>query len=212
MGKSDPIIFNAYRNALEDRLYNSVGFFGNSKASQFTDSIQANKKSYFDLELDNWDINTFPYKTRKKFDLIVCTRCAYFSSNPEKTIDEFYRLLKPGGTLLIDWGVGDHWRFENYKVGWVKDDQHESHYSETNYLWSCVWDDGFLNHPEFIKFSTWVRKFGYNDIKSAIFKEVPKILEMKYVGEKFNTICGLLALWEESPQLYFILVCKKREN
>lgn len=210
MGKSDPFMFSVYKNAIEDRTYDCVGFFGNSKENDFTKSIKSNKRLFFDLELGNWDINSFPYKSSEKFDLIVCTRCAYFSSDPKKTIDEFYNLLLPGGILLIDWGLGDHWRFENYKIGWRKDGEHEYHYSDTNFLWSCVWDDGFLSHPEFIKFSTWVKKFGYNDVKSAIFEEVPNVIDMSYIGSKFRTLCGLICLWEESPQLYVVLVCQKQ--
>ena len=41
-------------------------------------------------------------------------------------------------TLLADWGLGDHWRYEDFKVGWVKGEEHESFYSDNNFLWSFV--------------------------------------------------------------------------
>ena len=34
--------------------------------------------------------------------------------------------------IFLDWGLGDHWRFKNYKVGWFKDGEHEWFYNKTS--------------------------------------------------------------------------------
>ena len=75
-------------------------------------------ETFYDLQLNNWEINSFPYDVKERFDLIACTRCPYFSKYPTEMLSEFRRLLKPGGVILIDWAVGDHWRFDEFAVGW----------------------------------------------------------------------------------------------
>ena len=212
MGKSDPYVYSTYLDTLDDQKeYESIGFYGFSKSNQLTDWFVSDDKNFYDLSLGNWNINEYPYDNSKKFDLIVCTRCAYFSKSPEKMINSFYGLLKENGKILIDWGLGDHWRYENYKIGWIKDSEHESFYGKDNYLWSCLWDDMLIQHPHFKKFEKWVEKFGYPDTKSAIYSEVPKLLSLDLVSTFFSHVrVNLLTLWEDSPQLYIILFGKKR--
>ena len=212
LGKSDPYIHKAYLDTIGDqREYESIGFYGFSKNTPFTDSFISNDKNFYDLSLENWNINNHPYEDSKKFDLIVCTRCAYFSKNPEKMIDNFYDLLKDDGKILIDWGLGDHWRYEKYKIGWVKDGEHESFYDEENYLWSCLWDDMLIQHPHFRKFEKGVTKLGYPDARASIYDEVPSILSLAFVHNLFDNIkINMVSLWEESPQLYIILFGSKR--
>jgi SAM-dependent methyltransferase len=124
--------------------------------------------------------------------------------------ENFRKFLKPGGKLLIDWGLGDHWRFENYKVGWVKDGEHEWAYEEDNFLWSYIWDDEyeFIN-TEVIKFKDRIKKLGYdgNNLKDIIKNEVPVIFiaHPGSFGEK-NMKISHLALWEDLPQLYTCLL------
>lgn len=211
MGKSDPYIHNAYLETLDgQKEYKSIGFYGFSKDTPFTDWFVSDDKSFYDMSLSNWNINEYPYDDSKKFDLIVCTRCAYFSKNPEKMINNFCDLLNENGKILIDWGLGDHWRYEKYKIGWIKDGEHESFYHADNYLWSCLWDDMLVQHPHFKKFEKWVEKFGYPDVRSAIYEEVPRILNLGLVSNIFSHIrINVVALWEESPQLYIILFGKK---
>jgi len=162
------------------------------------------------LQLKNWNINNDNWKIDKKYDLVVSTRCPYFSKDPKKFIDNCLEILNPGGTLFLDWGMGDHWRFENFKIGWVKDDEHESAYRDDNFLWSTVWHDSFLEHPEFIKFQNNVEKLGYNrdNTKNDIMKEVPIILDLEEI-KNLNPYVHLFSLWEDKPQIYIALIIKK---
>ncbi len=163
----------------------------------------------YDRSLGNWDINS-DWNLNKKYDTIVCLRCAYFAKDPESFFKKCHDNLKPGGKIYIDWGLGDHWRFENYKIGWVKDGEHEHAYGEDNLLWSTVWDDAFLQDENFIKFSENVKAHGYEDTKAAIFDEVPSILMLDQVNKYFNTKYNLKTLWSDQPQLYILLSGEKK--
>ena len=69
----------------------------------------------------------------------------------------------------------------------------------------------FVQHPHFKKFEKWVEKFGYPDARSAIYEEVPRILNLGLVSNIFSHIkINMVALWEDSPQLYIILFGKKK--
>ena len=217
MGKSDPIVFSKYYESIlkicKKESLESVCFLGFQGPDIFTNSIFSNFKEFHDLKLNSWNINDKKWEiTTGKFDLVVCTRCAYFSKDPLHFMLECHRILKPGGKILVDWGLGDHWRFKNYKIGWVKDGEHEAFYNDDNFLWSCIWDDIFLNHPEYLKFSQWVKKFGYNNVEDAIKKEVQAILHLNEVDNLFSTNIDMISLWEESPQMYVILTGEKKET
>ena len=200
MGRSDPYVFNFYASHLVKRDYNSVGFFGQPTHNQFSNFIISEDKSFYDMSLGNWEINSFPYKASKKFDLIVCTRCCYFSKQPKKMIKEFQGMLNPGGKIFIDWGLGDHWRFDKYKVGWIKDGEHEWAYDKDNYLWSTIWDKKFLESYEVARFKKGIEKMGYYNLEDAIFDEVPVVVDPNEIGV---ISVSFLTLWEESsPQIY----------
>jgi SAM-dependent methyltransferase len=158
----------------------------------------------YDLSLDNWDINS-DWSLPKKYDAIISTRCPYFAKDPEDFVKRCCDNLKEGGQIFLDWGLGDHWRFENYKIGWVKEDEHESFYKKNNFLWSTVWDDSFLDNEEFILFSKRVEKHGYKDVKKAVFEEVPSVLHYSAINKYFNTCYNLKTFWEENPQLYIMI-------
>jgi len=214
MGKSDPYVFSFYNDLLnKSDFINSpekkIGFFGFEKENIFSMQFASTKKKFFDIKLKNWDINFFPYNiTGEKFDLIVCTRVAYFCKSVIKMIEEFKKSLNPGGKILIDWGYGDHWRFKDYKIGWVKNNEHESAYFKENMLWSGFWDESLLKDLNYLKFCKWVQKKGYLDVKKAIFEETPHILFAKDI--KSNFTLSTLALWEEDPQLYIGLVINEK--
>jgi len=209
MGKSDPYIFQFYRSLLPNNYYEKVALLGNQKDSNFTSLISCKEKDFYDLALENWDINDDDWNIDKKYDLVVSTRCPYFAKDPKSFIDKCLNILNPGGILFLDWGLGDHWRFERYKIGWLKDGEHEFAYKDDNFLWSTIWHDSFLNHPEFIKFQNNVEKFGYNkhNIKEAIFNEVPSVLDLSSMN--LNTKISLMFLWKDSPQLYIALLMEK---
>ena len=210
MGRSDPYVFNFYRSILPDKVFDKVALLGNQQDSEFTSSISCKEKDFYDLQLNNWNINNDNWKIDKKYDLVISTRCPYFSKDPKKFIDNCLEILNPGGTLCLDWGMGDHWRFENFKIGWVKDGEHEFAYKDDNFLWSTIWHNSFLEHPEFIKFQNNVEKLGYNkhDIKNDIMKEVPSILDLEEI-KNLNPHVHLFSLWEDKPQIYIALMIKK---
>ena len=158
----------------------------------------------YDLELGNWNINS-SWQLNKKYDTIVCTRCAYFAKDPEDFIARCYDNLNDGGQIYIDWGLGDHWRFKNFKIGWVKDGEHEFAYQNDNFLWSTVWSDSFMEDEQYKLFEKRVEKFGYTDVKNSIYSEVPNILNTNTIKKYFSICYNLLALWEDYPQLYILL-------
>jgi len=163
----------------------------------------------YDLQLGNWNINS-EWELPKKYDTIICLRCAYFSKNPEDFIVRCYNSLNDGGKLYVDWGLGDHWRFEDYKIGWVKNKKQEYSYHEDNYLWSTVWDDSFVANPEYNKFEQRVSKFDYTDVKKAIHEEVPSLCQIKSIKKYFDLRYNMMALWNDMPQLYILISGRKK--
>ena len=214
MGKSDPHVFNSYLNILPYKEYESVAFLGFTGENNFTRAVPGARRDFYDLQLENWDINDEIWDVKDDYDLVICTRCPYFAKDPLAFLKKCLEMISPGGFVLADWGVGDHWRFENYKIGWVKDQEHEFAYDDENHLWSAIWHDGFVSKPAFKSFEEWVKKLGYDDVKKAIFEEVPHVLDLGTLSDKLADIsisCHLLSLWEEAPQLYTILLLGKPE-
>tara|TARA_Y100000034_G_scaffold102261_1_gene127036 strand:- start:455 stop:1114 length:660 start_codon:yes stop_codon:yes gene_type:complete len=212
MGRSDPHVFNSYLSILPYKEYRRVAFLGFPGENVFTKSIPGDDRDFYDLQLGNWDINDDVWDVKDDYDLVICTRCAYFAKDPGGFLKKCLGMISPGGFVLVDWGVGDHWRFEKYKIGWVKDNEHEFAYEDENYLWSAIWHDEFMSRPAFINFQEWVKKFGYSDVKKAIFEEVPSVLDLGTQNDILTDIaisCQLLSLWEESPQLYMMLLMGK---
>ena len=124
MGRSDPIIFSKYVQVLEDVVSLSeiskmkACFLGFREPNTFTTHLNAPISTFYDLSLNNWNINDSDWKIEKSsFDIIVATRVAYFSKNPKDFFMKCHEILKPGGFIFVDWGLGDHWRFKDYKVG-----------------------------------------------------------------------------------------------
>lgn len=204
MGKSDPIIFDEYKKILKknESHIESVAFLGFSCENDLTLSIKCKKRDFYDLSLGNWEINS-DWSLGKSYDLIVCTRCAYFSRDPVKFIQKCKLSLKSSGHALIDWGLGDHWRFPNFKVGWVKDNEHESAYSSENLLYSCFWRNDLEDDVEVKNFWKAVidLNVGYNvgeSLSDIVRREVPSIVDYEFISLKTKF------LWKENPQLYII--------
>ena len=213
MGKSDPYVFNFYARDLVDyRDCEDAAYFGQPSHNPISKFIDAKNSYFYDLSITNWEINSSPYEVNSKFDLIVCTRCAYFSKFPIVMINQFAAMLKKGGVLFIDWGLGDHWRFEQYKVGWLKNNEHEYAYTNDNYLWSTVWDDSFLENKEVKRFEKSIENHGYHDLKNDIIEEVPVIMGLNNLCADDLSITNksFLTLWgNENPQLYIALTFTK---
>ena len=212
MGKSDPHVFSLYNHLLPRNDFQAAAFLGFSKANPFTNSIQAIEKDFYDMELDNWDINSNNWNIEKKYDLVVSTRCPYFAKDPKTFIEKSIDILNPGGYFLADWGLGDHWRYEDFKVGWVKGEEHESFYSDNNFLWSFVWHRQLAKEPEFLSFAENVKKFGYNDVEKAIDTEIPAVMYLEdsdFDIDAYEMKASMLSLWPERPQLYVCYLFKK---
>jgi len=201
MGRSDAILYSP------GGLYTSVEPTGEVALLGFPNNNYFQGDCY-DQQLGNWEINS-EWKLNKRYDTIICLRTAYFSKNPKDFIERCYDHLNKNGVLYVDWGLGDHWRFDDYKIGWVKSGKQEYAYGETNYLWSTVWDDSFLKNQQFKIYSKLVKKFGYHDIKRAIYDEVPSVLELEQIKNYFNISYNIFALWEQQPQIYFFIKGEK---
>tara|TARA_R100001082_G_C4358896_1_gene158307 strand:+ start:334 stop:945 length:612 start_codon:yes stop_codon:yes gene_type:complete len=202
MGKSDPYLRQVY-NALLPKG-GDIALLG------FTDNSWSPGDLY-DLQLNNWSINS-EWGLPKKYDSIISTRCPYFAKDPQDFIKRCYENLNDDGQIFLDWGLGDHWRYDNFKVGWVKDGEHESAYQPDNHLWSTLWDDSFLSNPQFVEFKKLIQKFDYKDLKSAIFEEVPVVLELDFVKKYFDVSYTLLTLNFNYPIFYIFLYGNKKSE
>ena len=116
--------------------------------------------------------------------------------------------------MFVDWGLGAHWgEFRaSFKVGWLKDGEHECEYNKNNFLWSCVWSDEFTQDAEVKKFTNNIKKFGYSNLKTSVLNEVPSILKLDYIKKYFNVEYKILSLWEDLPQLYILTVGIKNKS
>lgn len=198
MGKSDAFVKPFYDNFVKP--VGDVALLGYNNNNWWPGDL-------YDLSLGNWDINS-DWKLDKKYDSIICTRVAYFCKDLESFFVKCKEHLNPGGKLYVDFGLGDHWRFYPYKIGWVdKNGQQEYAYDKANKLWSTVWDDDFEVDNEFMTFSKNVERFGYEYVKDAIKSEVPVVLDIDDVRKYFKVDYHLLTLWTDNPQLYILLEC-----
>jgi len=200
MGRSDPIMFHFYKQNIKPK--GDVALLG------FSNNILFEGDTY-DLQLSNWDINS-DWNLKKKYDTIISLRCPYFSKNPEVFIEKCHEHLNDGGLLYVDWGLGDHWRFKDYKIGWKSKKEQEYAYSTSNFLWSAVWDDEFLDNEQYKLFCQRVEKFGYKDVKKAIFEEIPSVLMLQSIKKYFKVRYNIVTLWEDRPQLYMLVVGTKK--
>jgi len=209
MGRSDALLQPIYKKLASQIGYKQKIAVLGSPGPYFVSNLFHENCDFFDMQLRNWDINS-DWSFSQKYDLIISTRCPYFAKDPCKFITKCYSSLSLGGSILLDWGYGDHWRFPNYKIGWLKNGEQECCYGENNYLWSGIWDDSFLNHSMFRVFSEWVLKFGYTDVKKAIFEETPTVMPLSFVEQYFDITTDLLSLWKNKPQLYIFVAGFKK--
>lgn len=216
MGKTDPFVFSAYKNVLnsflgENKKFESVCFLGQPGTNALSRQINFIKADFYDSSVRNWNINDEKWDIPAgEYDLIVCTRCAYFAKDVESFFSNCKKLLKEGGILLVDWGLGDHWRYENYKIGWVKDGEHESFYQDDNFLWSTIWHESFKNHPNYLLFEDRVKPLGYENVRKAMTEETPEIYSILEQQANFDFVIDIQTYWEDSPQLYFIFCGSKK--
>ena len=208
MGKSDPFVFNWYIKNFPEINPKKIAVLGSTSDNFIRFRYPSAEIHLFDIQLDNWSINEEWNIQKEDYDLVVCTRCAYFSIDPGNFINKSLSLLKEGGYFFVDWGLGDHWRFKDYKVGWKNNLEHEyATYKNQNYfLYSCLWNQEWENNLVVQNFKINIEKFGYNDdIQKVLKKEIPSLLEDFQKPEKLD----FLFLWPENPQLYILTIFKK---
>lgn len=202
MGKTDPIIIPFYKKHIVPQSPTALLGFVNNNI--FAGDL-------YDISLGNWDINDLDERElSKKYKTIICTRCAYFSKFPESFIQFCHNGLEEDGMLYVDWGFGDHWRFDNFKVGWTKDGETEYGGNPDYKLHSAIWDDSFLNNKECRFFVKEIQRFGYNDLKSAVFDEVFAVLLIDTVRELFDVEYEILTTTNPFLQMYVLLKAKKK--
>lgn len=209
MGRSDDFIFPEYSQLLKGvENLTSIAFLGNKEENRFTLSLNAEIRDFYDIQLGNWDINS-DWDLHRKYDLIVCTRCAYFSREPDIFVQKCKNHLTSNGCALIDWGLGDHWRFSDYKVGWIRNNVHEFAYKKDNFLFSCLWRQEFEQNVEVKNFWNNVKgRFSYpskGSLTKVVNDEVPKIVDYQFSKIRFKH------LWYDFPQLY-IMTLIENEN
>jgi hypothetical protein len=211
VGKSDQIIFDAYYNVLADTINAqkpmSVAFMGYPDENDFTLRIPGTTRHFYDLKLGNWDINGANVLAIK-YDLIICTRCAYFSMQPDMFINSMIEQLTPGGAFLVDWGLGDHYRSSSFKVGWWADGERVIGHGTP--LSAICWDPSYENDPAVRRFRSWIAPKGYpgRNLTQVIEDEVPCIATLEELAVQPTSV-KFVALWPDSPQLYIIMLFKK---
>ena len=202
MGLSNKFVLPFYR----DNIVKSgkVGYLGD---------VGIGEGDCYDLSLGNWDINS-DWELPRRYNTLICTRTAPFSKDPLDFITRCYKSLEAEGKLYVDWLYGEHWRFPLFKVGWLRQGEHEYAYGEENHLWSGVWDESFTESPEVRKFFSEIAAGGfYSDetvLRDLVKVEVPSMLELKEIEAMFNTRCHFLYCNVVAPSLYVLLECSKR--
>lgn len=219
MGKSDPYVFHAYDVILKNYVekfnlelnYKKGVLLGQLKDNSFTSKIKIDNRKFYDYQLGNWNINEYPYSFENKNDIIICTRCPYFAKDPKEFIQECSNKLKKDGQIFLDWGLGDHLRYDKYRVGFFDDTEHEESYFEGNKLYSCVWDEKFNENNAVKNFLKRIEKYGYRDLSKAVRKEIKSILTIDELEEHFKNVSfDFFTLWEDNPQLYIVVQGVKR--
>jgi len=202
MGASNFIVFPFYKREISP-VRAPVALLGFTDNNLFQGDL-------YDRKFNNWEINS-EWKLNGQYSTIICTRCAYFAKNPEDFIVRCYHSLSKGGRLYADWGLGDHWRFPMFKVGWVKNGEHEYCYGEDNFLWSFVWDDSFLENEQYCLFEKCVEEKGYNNVKKAAFEEVPVVMSLDFVRKYFDLEYNVLTVVKPFLHMYVLVKGIKRD-
>jgi len=214
MGKSNAILEKWWDSILPDKTYGRVALLGFTQTPLYLQR-RGDHIDLYDLSgegqlnwIEPWEINS-QWNLNGKYDLIVSTRCPYFSKNKTQFLENIKRHLTEDGCFFLDWGLGDHWRFENYKVGWKKDGEHEYAYAENNFLWSTFWDRSLSVDIEVLKFENWITDRYPNEyLDQIIYKEVPVVFtkeDFRDAGLSIKKI-ETKTLWPLSPALYIAVI------
>lgn len=196
MGKSDPYVFEWYSRRIRVERGSRVLFLGQPRHNAFTESLGVIAE-FRDITLGNWDING-TLEADERFDAVICTRCAYFAESPDRFLSDCRKVAR---SVHVDWGLGDHWRFSKYRVGWRDAEEHEyaDYGGKRNFLHSTVWREDFILNDQVKAFESLVHRFGYSSLVDAIHAEVPTVHSL---SEDWD--CSFLTLWPDRPQLYVL--------
>jgi hypothetical protein len=205
MGKSDKYLIPIFKKLFPKKKPSAL--LGFSKIPDFMEN--KNDIDLYDLSLSNFDLNT-DWKLKRKYKSIICTRCLYFCKDPIKFLLKCKEYLDNDGEIFIDFFYGHGWtRFKNFKVGWVKNGEHEWEYNENNFLWSGIWDDSFLDNEHVKLFEKRIIKHGYTDLKKAVKDEFPTLIEISSIKNIYKYVnLNFFALWDDMPQLYIFINIK----
>ena len=99
MGKSDPFDFDWYLKNLPAIQPESIAVLGSTSENFVRKAYPTAQIDLYDLQLGNWEINSEWNIDLQKYDLVVCTRCAYFSKDPADFIQKCKSILKPMGGI-----------------------------------------------------------------------------------------------------------------
>lgn len=205
MGKSNKYLIPIFKNLFPKKK--PIALLGFVKIPDFIEN--KNNIDLYDLSLQNFDLNS-DWKLKRKYKSIICTRSLYFCKDPKMFFIKCKKYLDDDGEILVDFFYGHGWtRFKNFKVGWVKNGEHEWEYKENNFLWSGIWCDSFLKNNQVKLFAKRIEKHGYTDLKKAVQDEFPSLITLDKLKEMFTDInINFLALWEDMPQLYIFINLK----
>ena len=201
MGTSDKFIIPFYKSHIINKA--PTALLGSVNNNLFEGDL-------YDIRIGNWDING-NWKLKQKYNTIICTRCAYFAKDPKCFMKKCHDNLNDDGRIYVDWGLGDHWRFDNFKVGWIKNGEHEYAYGNNNFLWSTVWDDDFLSNNQCKLFEEEIKNKGYNNLKDAILSEVPCVLDYGFIKKYFDVSYDILTIIKPHLQMYVFISGIKNE-
>ena len=95
MGRSNGYIIPFYHEHIKPE--GKTALLGFSENSIFEGDL-------YDLSLGNWNIND-DWHLNKKYDTIICTRCAYFAKDPQGFILKCMNHLKKKWNTLCRLGV-----------------------------------------------------------------------------------------------------------
>ena len=205
MGKSNQYLMPIFKKLFPKKT--PIALLGFTKIPDLIEN--KNNIDLYDLSLQNFDLNA-DWKLKRKYKSIICTRCLYFCKEPMIFFKKCKEYLEDDGEIFVDFFYGHGWtRFENFKVGWLKDGEQEWEYEKGNYLWSGIWCDSFLKNEQIKLFEKRIIKHGYTDLKKAVYDEFPSLIELNKLKEIFKNInINFLALWEDMPQLYIFINIK----
>lgn len=211
MGVNDPTVFGFYRK--EITVKQPCALLGATNNRLFAGDL-------YDITLGNFDINSDWY-LKKKYNTIICTRCAWFAKDPADFIKRCHQSLYRNGRLYVDWGLGEHFcRDKDFKIGWRKNDQQDVIHYEIrtpdarqeydSHLWSVVWSDIIMKHEQCKIFIEAIKKYGYNDLKEAVYEEFPVVLKLESIMSYFTFYVEILTITEPHLQMYILIKGTKR--